>query len=1098
MNVPLSYVNESIDASQTTSFCSLSVDLLEPLTSDNNIASTSNLGDMESGRTARRPGLLELCSGSATLSYVADFKGFFAVPIDYGRNKFQPRLPTIKMDLADYDSVDICCDLIRSGSIQVVTAAVPCGTASRAREIPIPNGPRPLRTESHPYGIPGLTPAELLRVETANKIYANVHKILLVADSCGCICFVENPRNSLFFCLDEPKHLLDLGWTDVVFQHCRWSKSRPMRAKWTRLRTNTPQLQILSGPCTQGHIHLPWGQSQPGVFDSAGEAQYPVEMCEAIIDTVQSVLSARGFTFNHKRSQSVLIDENPHKRRRTAGGKQPRGTKLPELITEFKKVIKMSRLEAIAQEAKIIKPSSSLFLGHRGDCQTGLSENLSCDLSPDVLETVMDSLTLPTAALKEGENPNDEVTAGIYRTPEEFLEEALKMKHPIDLPGGVPDELLHSLFDLLSFSPEEAVKSRIKSARELLKLVEDNRKLDQAALESVDPLSRKVLMGKRLHTAQTLIEKWNYPDENLVKDTISGFPLTGMMPFTGIFDYIPKLPTATVNTLRSHSDTHNKSMLSRCKSSGSLELDSQFWIQNCKEVEAGWLVGPFYDLEELSKSTQVQNPHLTRRFPLEQTTKVRSIDDFLESNLNSLYGSHDKLVLLDTDSMASLLRLIERLISGSTADIIFSTGQIKRLEIHPEWKGKLKDWKGKTKDLSQAYKQLACSASSRWASCILVWDPIQLKPAAFLQTTLPFGSSASVLHFNRWSRFLWFLGIKEMGLLWTCFFDDFPIITPGSMELSTEAAANVVLKITGWRIAEGEKDQPWSTCFQALGVSFNLDKISMSASTVGNKEGRVEVVLPMIQKFISERFASTKDIESVRGRLQYMEAQVFGRTLKSALSVLKRSRGHGKKFLDNDLPKLQWIIDWLSNSTPRRISPDGNHPPLLLFTDGACEGYLGEGPMTTSCGAVLIDLRDQTALVFGCIINDTLQKEWILDGQGKRQLVTEAELLPVLIAKRLWSDRLLGAKLLVFVDSNPAKFSLVRGTSESQACENIIRCISILDASSTTWSWYSRVPSKSNIADGPSRLRFPEKIGTFRVLRFEAPQPSSLKDGVWS
>ena len=84
--------------------------------------------------------------------------------------------------------------------------------------------------------------------------------------------------------------------------------------------------------------------------------------------------------------------------------------------------------------------------------------------------------------------------------------------------------------------------------------------------------------------------------------------------------------------------------------------------------------------------------------------------------------------------MASLLRILERLIFGSTSDIVFSIGQIKKLEIHPEWKGKLKVGKGKTKDLSQTYKRLACAVKSRWASCILVWDPVKLKPAMFLQT----------------------------------------------------------------------------------------------------------------------------------------------------------------------------------------------------------------------------------------------------------------------------------------------------------------------------------------------------------------------------
>ena len=1048
-----------------------------------------------------RPGILELCAGSATLSWVADQEGFFAIPVDYSRNKFQTKLPVTKMDLTSKDSVKICVELIRTGTIQVVTAAVPCGTASRAREIYIgPNGPKPLRSEAYPYGLPGLEGLDLTRVEIANVIYAHVHEILLVAESCDCLCLVENPKESLYYFLDEPIHLLERGWVDVIFQHCRWTHTRPMRAKWTRIRTNVRQLQVLSGSCEMNHKHLPWGKDDKGGFVSAGEAEYPVEMCEAIISVLKQVLIGRGYAFVEKPIQPVLVDASTHKRRRLAGGKQPRGTKLPELITEFKEVRQMLRSEAFQLNAKIIKPSSSLFLGNRGEQHSGftaISEDVSCDFRHSVLDGELDSLIIPTDKLQEGESLGDLVTAGIYRSPEEFLAEALKMKHPVDLPGGIPDELLHSLYDLLSLSPEDVVKSRINSVRTLLKLAEENKASDENILKTLDPLSARVLKGKKLSTAQLLLEKWSYPDKDLVRDTVRGFDLTGMAPFSGVFDYSPKLPTMTETTLRERSNFHNSSMLSRCKSSGSQDLDHKFWKQNLQEVESGWLVGPFYTISELSKSIGGEVPHLTRRFPLEQSVKVRSIDDFLESSLNHLFGSHDKLTLLDTDSISSLVRLIERLITGGTDEIVFSTGHIKKLVIHPGWKGSLEVWKGKTKDLSQAYKQLSCSKGTRWASCILVWDPTTCNPAMFLQVTLPFGASSSVLHFNRWAKLLWFLGIKEMGLLWTCFFDDFPHIAPGATSSSAEAAASIILKITGWRVAEGEKDMDWAECFNALGVTFDIGRIFMASSTVGNKEGRIQNILPILERFISERFASTKDVESLRGKLQYVEAQVFGRTLKSALAVLQRYRGHGKRFTDIDIPRLEWIIDWLRQSKPRRISPPNNEPPLLLFTDGACEGFLDGGKATTTCGAVLLDRRDHTACIFGIVVNDALQQEWIKDGGGKKQLVTEAELLPVLIARKLWADRLAGSRLLTFVDSNPAKFALIRGTSDSKACENIIRCISIIDAGSVIWNWYSRVPSKSNLADDPSRLIFPESIGDFKVVKFEAPQPISLANGVW-
>ena len=50
--------------------------------------------------------------------------------------------------------------------------------ASRARQIPLKrkfgcrqSGPRPLRTDAFPNGIPNLTPTELSRISLANKLY---------------------------------------------------------------------------------------------------------------------------------------------------------------------------------------------------------------------------------------------------------------------------------------------------------------------------------------------------------------------------------------------------------------------------------------------------------------------------------------------------------------------------------------------------------------------------------------------------------------------------------------------------------------------------------------------------------------------------------------------------------------------------------------------------------------------------------------------------------------------------------------------------------------------------------------------------------------
>jgi hypothetical protein len=124
--------------------------------------------------------------------------------------------------------------------------------------------------------------------------------------------------------------------------------------------------------------------------------------------------------------------------------------------------------------------------------------------------------------------------------------------------------------------------------------------------------------------------------------------------------------------------------------------------------------------------------------------------------------------------------------------------------------------------------------------------------------------------------------------------------------------------------------------------------------------------------------------------------------------------------------------------------------------------------------------------------------EWRSESPDKRQFVTEAELLPQLVAKTNWRNRVAGSKMISFVDSNPAKFSLIKGTSDSISCENIVRACSLEDAKFFTWNWFTRVPTKSNIADGPSRLEFPTTIGNFIVERCEVTQPKTLKFGSWT
>ena len=120
---------------------------------------------MEGLHATPRLGFLELCRGSAAYSFLARKFGFYSRHVDHPGNKFNPKLAIVKLNLTESVSVDFSCELIRSGNIQPVTAAVVRGCASRAREIFKPNGPVLFRSEAFPNGLPTLTYKDLLRVK---------------------------------------------------------------------------------------------------------------------------------------------------------------------------------------------------------------------------------------------------------------------------------------------------------------------------------------------------------------------------------------------------------------------------------------------------------------------------------------------------------------------------------------------------------------------------------------------------------------------------------------------------------------------------------------------------------------------------------------------------------------------------------------------------------------------------------------------------------------------------------------------------------------------------------------------------------------------
>ncbi len=212
-------------------------------------------------------------------------------------------------------------------------------------------GPEPLRDAKHLFGLPKLSVEDRLRVDKANDIYHNVSRIIDLALQYSVLVVMENPCRSWLWEFPWYAALLKRGFIDIDFQHCKWTRNIPSRAKWTKLRSNCLQLAELQGPCNQSHVPLGWGQKPSGAFATEGEAEYPVPMCEAIADSLVKAVKQK-FPDHTSQSSSTLksdISTTPHaKRARVVGGKQPRGKAVPSVVSvsEFAEIRTVTLAEA--------------------------------------------------------------------------------------------------------------------------------------------------------------------------------------------------------------------------------------------------------------------------------------------------------------------------------------------------------------------------------------------------------------------------------------------------------------------------------------------------------------------------------------------------------------------------------------------------------------------------------------------------------------------------------------------------------------------------------------------------------------------------------
>ena len=262
-----------------------------------------------------------------------------------------------------------------------------------------------------------------------------------------------------------------------------------------------------------------------------------------------------------------------------------------------------------------------------------------------------------------------------------------------------------------------------------------------------------------------------------------------------------------------------------------------------------------------------------------------AIDDGKRSASNLAYTTNFKLELYDADTLAALVAAVTDSLRAGKVSFDMDDDTVCSVPVHPEVASDA--WSGRTLDLSRAYKQLALDRASRCLS--VVGYHYRGRWVFFRCDVLPFGAIAAVYSFNRVSRSLHSLICK---LLWgpcTCFYDNYPTISPNASAAILSKAMSAMLTLLGWDHAKvGIKALDFAASFNALGMSVQLDHLNKGSFILCNKEGRIERLCAMLESVKCRGAISKSEAAQIQGHLNFASGFFVSKALRFLVSSFSR------------------------------------------------------------------------------------------------------------------------------------------------------------------------------------------------------------------
>ena len=612
----------------------------------------------------------------------------------------------------------------------------------------------------------------------------------------------------------------------------------------------------------------------------------------------------------------------------------------------------------------------------------------------------------------------------------EFTRNALKSEDPFKMDISLLDcETIENIQWRKSVSNKEAFELRERIVTEIeargQQLWKDGTVTEW--FRNADPLVKDICRDVNAPLMTELANKIDYNDKSCVECFREGAQLAGVLPDVG-GDKCKGKATMNVEELRKTCRHRNEQTIRNLKA----DKHAEFLLEEIiKDTEAGRMSGP-YDVE----ACEIDNIVIAKRFAVEQgvkddgSIKKRAIDDETASGVNMCTEGGDKIICHSIDVLMQAIKLMG-----------FREGGFKKLSL----------WKA---DIKSAYRRIPIRPADRWLAWVALVIEGQVKVAR--HNSMMFGSRGSVVAWNRIGEFVRAIARKMLRVSCFRWVDDYFGVEP---EATTEHVkccfARVVRALMGPDTIETKKLEHGNP-ITILGIDI---KIGPDDVTMWPTERKVQQWTAELEQCCSSGKMSSGLASKFAGRLNFATQSCFkkfGRAMVRpfyAQQYAPTRDGRCNPALSN---AIKWWIQTFRNNLTQKISLKHKSKVVDMFCDAS-----GSPPVLA---AILCDKRAATY----CVMDAPCWAKEKLQHRNDEQIMAY-EILAIMMGLETFSKDCKRATIRVWTDNIGGECALRKKSSAALDHNLFVHLIWEKAANLNAGLWIDRVPSKLNIADGPTR-----------------------------